>query len=235
MENKLKAAQLRRWFEAVVLVVIIVLFLSAGCLQKPPPVEPPPPPPKNQLPVVHVTTSATLVDPSTECLVSSEASDADGDTLSYLWSAPEGGMIKGEGDSVTWVAPDAPGDYIVRVLVKDGKGGEAIASVTISVAAEPNQLPTIVSLTEEGSKGGEEREIKVWRTATIECIAEDLDGDALSFVWASTGGRIQGEGNKVAWTAPGVAGNYTVTVIVRDNRGGEATDSLTFSVYCCGN
>ena len=235
MENKLNTSQLRRWFEAAVLVVIMVLFLSSGCVQKPPPVEPPPQPLKNQRPVVHVTTSAELVDPSTECLVSSEASDADGDTLSYLWAAPDGGMIRGEGNSVTWVAPDAPGDYIVRVLVKDGKGGEAIASVTISVAAEPNQIPTIASLTEEGSKGGEERKIKVWRTASIECIAEDLDSDELSFAWASTGGKIQGEGSKVGWTAPGIAGNYTVTAVVKDGRGGEATDSLTFSVYCCGN
>jgi hypothetical protein len=61
------------------------------------------------------------------------ASDPDGDTLSYSWSAPEG-EISGEGSTVMWTAPDKCGEYVaVTVAVFDDRGGETTKAVELHV------------------------------------------------------------------------------------------------------
>jgi len=143
--------------------------------------------------------------------------------------------IKSEGSSITWVAPDTAGDYTVRVTVTDGNGGEASNSTTIAVVEKPNQPPAVTSLTRDGNLPDEENRIRQWTTVTIQCNAEDPDGDELNYLWRATGGKITGAGNKVGWTSPGVNGNYTVTSVVTDGRGGSAEASMVFKVLCCGS
>ena len=223
------------WHKLLILLFIIVMLPGTACtLISPPPEPPPPEEPQNQAPVVDSVTAEREVSASTECPVSCRATDADGDALDYWWSA-DGGMIEGVGDSVTWITPDIAGDYTVRVMVTDGNGGEAIDSVTITVTSKPNQAPVIVGLTRDGNPAKEEERLRIWRDATIECIAEDPDGDELSFIWLATSGTVKGEGNEVKWIAPGVAGNHTITVRVSDGRSGEAEASMEFNVLCCGN
>lgn len=194
---------------------------------------PPPPPPPNQPPTIISLTAEQDVPPLSESLITCKATDADGDILSYRWSA-DGGTIKGEGSSITWVAPNAPGDYTVKVAVTDGKGGEATKSTAINIPAKPNQPPVIIKLTKDGSLPGEENRVREWITTTIQCIAEDPDGDKLNYQWRATGGKVSGEGNTVGWTSPGITGDYTLTAIVNDGRGGQAEQSITFKVLCCG-
>ena len=227
--------RLYRWSKLAAFLIIIVTLLSSACTLFSPPPPPPPPEPENQPPLINGMTAPTEVISSTESQILCEASDADGDNLSYWWSAPDGGMFKGEGDNVTWVAPEIAGNYNVKVMVSDGEGGEAIDSVTIAVTSKPNQPPVIINLTRDGEPLDEENRLRIWRTVTIECFAEDPDGDELSFIWSATGGKIQGEGDKVGWTAPGVAENYTITVKVSDGRGGEAEATMEFEVLCCGH
>lgn len=62
------------------------------------------------------------------------ASDPDEDELSYIWSA-NGGNITGEGNTVTWVAPNDYGTYTITVTVTDGRGGEARDSIDIVVCS----------------------------------------------------------------------------------------------------
>lgn len=68
------------------------------------------------------------------------------------------------------------------------------------------------------------------QTCQITCIASDLDGDVLSYRWASNRGDISGEGPVVNWTAPSVAGIYTVTVSVDDGKGNQAVAYLNIEV-----
>ncbi|MBA7576423.1 hypothetical protein ES708_18264 [subsurface metagenome] len=61
-----------------------------------------------------------------------EASDPDGDELTYTWSA-ERGNISGEGKEVDWVAPNEFGTFAITVTVTDGRGGEASDERSIRV------------------------------------------------------------------------------------------------------
>jgi len=62
------------------------------------------------------------------------ASDPDGDVVRYSWSASEG-TISGEGEKVTWKAPNKDGNFNVTVTVSDGKGAETTGTVMIAVSA----------------------------------------------------------------------------------------------------
>jgi hypothetical protein len=214
----------------VIVLLIAGLLLISACNTNPPA---PPPPPPNQPPSINSLTAEKEVSTLSESQIVCEAYDADGDVLSYQWSA-DGGTIKGEGSSVAWVAPDTASNYTVTIVVTDGKGGEAIDSTTIAVIDKPNNAPIITGLTIDGSPPVEENRIRQWTTKTIQCTAQDPDGDNLSYLWRATGGKITGEGNTVGWTSPGVNGEYTVTVIVTDGRDGSAEASIVFEVLCCG-
>jgi hypothetical protein len=215
----------------ILLLIVPTLLLSSACSPPPPPAPPPPPP--NEPPIINSLIAEKEVATLTESQITCQATDADGDVLSYQWSA-DGGTIKGEGSSINWVAPDTAGNYTVKVTVTDGKGGEATDSTNVAVIYKPNEPPTITGLTIDGNPLGKENLIRQWTTKTIQCTAQDPDGDNLNYLWRATGGKITGEGNTVSWTSPGVNGDYTITVIVTDGRDGSAEASIVFEVLCCG-
>jgi len=63
----------------------------------------------------------------------------------------------------------------------------------------------------------------------IPVIASDPDGDTLSYKWSVTGGSILDDtSNPMKWTAP-APGDYDVTVIVDDGKGGTDTKTETVS------
>jgi hypothetical protein len=152
------------------------------------------------------------------CQIVCNATDRDGDELSYNWSTSEG-RITGEGATVTWTAPRPEDSYNVTVTVTDGHGGKAIDYVTIEVRA--NEPPTINSLIADAD----------WTTPSgslqVTCNATDPDGDELSYEWTTTGGDISGTGAAINWTAPQAVGTYNVTVLVTDVLGWSDTKSIT--------
>jgi len=159
--------------------------------------------------------------PSGSCQLTCHATDPDGDDdeLSYSWSA-SAGEISGDGDTVTWTAPDSAGSYKVTVTVTDPRGGEVMSHVTITVGAPP----VITSLVADAD----------WITPSgsvqVTCNATDPDGDELSYEWTATGGSISGTGAIVNWTAPQEVGIYDITAVVKDGHGDSAMDSLYISV-----
>lgn len=60
------------------------------------------------------------------------ASDPDGDTLNYTWSAPAG-TITGSGLTIQWTAPTVAGNDYVRCQVDDGHGASTIDSIGLEV------------------------------------------------------------------------------------------------------
>ena len=176
----------------------------------------------NHLPAItSLEAEPERVLPSGSCQIMCNATDRDGDELSYNWSAI-GGEINGEGATVIWTAPNSVGFYDVTVNVTDGRGGEAMKKITIEVRT--NKPPEINSLTADA----------VWTlrsgSLNVTCDATDPDGDELSYEWVTDGGNITGTVTEVVWTAPAEVGIYYVTVSVTDDHGSSATDSLSISV-----
>jgi len=68
------------------------------------------------------------------------ASDPDGDTLSYeLLSGPEGMVIDKKSGMIHWtVKEDKEGDYPVKTRIADGHGGETTYELTVTI---PKELP----------------------------------------------------------------------------------------------
>jgi outer membrane protein OmpA-like peptidoglycan-associated protein len=105
----------------------------------PPP--PPPPPPAdapNRPPTVSVSCDPCEVQVGGEVRLRADASDPDGDSLTYRWSAPTG-SFQDSADRVTtqWQAPDQAGPVPINVIVSDGRGGSASDTANIRVNSPP--------------------------------------------------------------------------------------------------
>ena len=201
----------KRWLIIVVIVVAAVLLLASSCTT-----------PTNGQPIItSLKAGAEWIVPLGNLQVTCTASDPDGDELSYEWTAT-GGNISGTDAVVNWTAPDSEGSYDVTITVTDGRGGEVMDYVTITVRV--NEPPTITSLIADAD----------WTTPSgslqVTCIASDPDGDELSYEWMETGGDISGTGTVINWTAPEEVGTYDVTVVVKDGHGQEDTGKVTLSV-----
>ncbi len=220
------AMNISGWSKLAILLAITALFTSACA--------------KNQPPVIQSVTAEKAGNATSEYEVVCKAIDADNDDLVYLWTTDDG-VVQGTGNTITWTIPETSGDYTVMVTVKDANGGEATGSTSIKVEVKqpelpepppnPNQPPIIVELTSEKMR------IRIWTTTTIQCVAEDPDGDQLTYLWSTPKGKIQGAGNTVGWTAPGDSGEYTVPVTVKviDSKGGQAEETIEIEVFCCGS
>ncbi len=103
----------------------------------PPPPPPPPPaaPPVNRPPTVKARCEpCTVVACSGQTsTVTGDASDPDGDVLTYRWSAPTGKLAPIDQPKSIWTPPCEVGPVPVTITVDDRKGGTASDTVTIQV------------------------------------------------------------------------------------------------------
>ncbi len=183
---------------------------------------PPPTPTGNQPPVILSLVAQTQqLYPSGKTEIQSIAQDADDDQLNFTWAAT-GGEFIGIGPIVTWKAPPNYGTYSITVTVDDGKGGSVQRSLDITVGA--NQAPIISSLS--ASPSG----VLYGGNTLLTCVASDPDGDVVRYSWSASEGSITGVGNKVTWIAPSKSGNFNVTVVVSDGKGGETTGNVMVAV-----
>ena len=87
----------------------------------------------NNDPVISgMTAHPRKINLGSDSQISCAADDPDNDTLTYTWY-PGSGTINGSGAEVTWTAPATAGNYYIACLVSDGRGGEALDSIGVSV------------------------------------------------------------------------------------------------------
>jgi len=86
----------------------------------------------NHSPVIEsLTADETVVIVGRSTNINCNASDPDGDVITYFWSATDG-EISGEGPAIVWSAPDKCGEYVtVTVSVVDDRGGETSGELSI--------------------------------------------------------------------------------------------------------
>ena len=101
----------------------------------PPPPPPPAPPaaPRNQPPTVTARCEPCTVEIGRTSTVTADATDPDGDRLTYKWSGPAGKFGNPADRQTPWTAPMQEGPVQLTVQVDDGRGGTASANVTIQV------------------------------------------------------------------------------------------------------
>ena len=182
---------------------------------------PNPPPPPNHPPVAacSVNPSSLYAGSGDSVAVHVNASDPDGDPLTYSYSAT-GGKVEGTGPEARWNSTGvAVGSYTVNVKVDDGKGGSASCAADIKVEEKPNRPPTATLSVERSPILPGER-------TGVTCNGSDPDNDPLTYSYTTTGGQIVGSGSNVQFDATGLKpGSYTVKCTVNDGRGGTADAS----------
>ncbi|MEW6710033.1 MAG: PKD domain-containing protein [Candidatus Riflebacteria bacterium] len=98
----------------------------------------------NYAPVVlSIDSDATTFLANTQHVLTANASDANGDALTYTWSATAGTLNPTNQVTTTWTTPNVTGTTYpqIRVLVSDGKGGTALKVATFTVSSDPNPPP----------------------------------------------------------------------------------------------
>ena len=113
----------KRCLAIMAVMAATVLFLASSCTT-----------PGNHQPIIaSLEAEADWAVPSSSLQVACTASDPDGDQLGYIWSA-SGGEVNGAGATINWTAPPAEGSYDITVTVTDGRGGQVMNQVTITVS-----------------------------------------------------------------------------------------------------
>jgi hypothetical protein len=205
----------------VALAVAAMLGGACGPKEQPMPVTPPTLS-GNQPPVISsLLAQNQQLYPSGNTEIQCIAQDADGDKLDFKWACT-GGKFSGAGPIIIWQAPPNYGTYTITVTVEDSKGGSAQASLPVTVGA--NQSPAISELVANPSG------ILYGGSTTLTCMATDPDGDVVRYSWSASEGSITGVGNRVTWIAPNKGGNFNITVILSDGKGGETKGNVMVTV-----
>jgi len=211
----------KRSLAIMVTVVIVVLLLASSC--------------DSQRPViVSLEAEAEWVAPLDSLQVTCNASDPDGDELSYEWSTT-GGSITGTGSEVIWTAPEEVGMYDITVEVEDSQGRKDTTSIALIASnGPPPTIEDLIVTAEHEYLKETATGYKVAKTYDyhIECIALNISGE-LVYEWSRDGGQISGEGSLIIWTAPDIESDVAVTAKVLDDIGNWVRNSITLEVVDC--
>jgi hypothetical protein len=182
-----------------------------------------PRPPQNRAP----TASFTVTPP--EALVGEEVAfdarasvDPDGNKLQYRWSFGDGVTTTFLDSAQTTHTYPRTGDFVVRLTVRDEFNASTDATRTLRVIpAGQNRAP--VAMIATGPRSG-----PAPLTLTFDGrISYDPDNDPLTFTWEIHDGQtlLQTLSGSVVNTIFDTEGEYTVTLVVTDGRGGEGRSS----------
>jgi hypothetical protein len=168
-----------------------------------------------------------------------EATDADGDNLSYqLLASPQGLMLDESNQTLNWTPTEEQiGNHNIILEVKDGQGGSSQQSYTLGVFKDiPNRPPLITSTPEvDGFVNTNYR---------YQVIAKDIDGDDLSYYLipldnGSTlpnGMTINETSGLIEWTPnANQIGKHHFQVEVRDGQGNSTQQSIELNIKAESN
>jgi hypothetical protein len=221
---------MKKYSGLLLINILLAVLLFNACGASPPPSVTSPPASgngtslvsKNSPPDIEsLTARPPEIGRGKKTVITCRAADADGDKLTYSWSA-SGGTIEAGSSTASWTAPQEPGDYLINVIVQDTKGGKDTAEVSLKVLS--NTPPVVESLVATPAV------LHHGKPTSIACRATDNEGDALTYKWKADQGQITGDGPTVSWTAPSGEGHFEVSVEVTDAGNSFSTMSIYIDV-----
>jgi hypothetical protein len=188
--------------------------------------------PGNTAPVANAGPDQTVQVDATVTLNGSGSSDVDGDRLTYQWTfvtVPTGSAAKLSSPTIvmpTFVA-DLAGDYVVRLLVNDGKVNSTQDTVTITTTGG-NTAPV--------ANAGPDQSVQVGTMVTLNGSGStDADRNSLTYDWSLISipsGSAATLSNPTAAKPTFVAdkaGQYVVQLIVNDGTVNSTPDTVAIA------
>ncbi|ATB39526.1 branched-chain amino acid ABC transporter substrate-binding protein [Cystobacter fuscus] len=189
--------------------------------------------------VASLTASPTRIPVGQTTSVSISASDPDGDSLSYAWSASCAGSWTNASSSSARFTPSllpagACNNCRLTVLVSDGHGGLNTGTVALCISNTPPSpsFPPEILRTYRSSDSATPGQV-----LTYEVVASDPQGSDLSFYWEASTGVLDPPSrdafrSRVTWTAPSCVSDGTppsiTAVLLHDGKvliaGGHVVD-----------
>lgn len=188
--------------------------------------------------VTRVVSTPSTVAVGQAAAVSATATDADGDTLGYAWSAScAGTWVGGNTAAPSFTPTQQPAgatcpNCTLTVQVSDGRGGTGTGTFEVcvgedtQVALPPDLTETYQSVLTAVGSGG----------VTLRAVAVDPQGSALSFAWQASTGTLgtpstTASGTEVLWTAPAcITAGATPTLRVTATNALGLSSVFTFTV-----
>ncbi|MBZ4374150.1 kelch repeat-containing protein [Corallococcus sp. AS-1-6] len=168
--------------------------------------------------------------------ISASASDPDGDSLSYAWSAScAGTWAQASSPSARFTPSALPAGACnncrLTVAVSDGRGGQSTGTVALCVSDTPpanHFAPVIIRSYRSSDTASPGQEL------TYEVVASDPEGSALSFSWGATAGSLappvsDATRSRITWTAP-ACGSAPPSITVTVTNAFHLTTTRTFTV-----
>ena len=187
----------------------------------------------NNPPTVRAACEPCTVPRGGEVRLSADASDPDGDPISYDWDAERGTFTGAtDGPDARWTAPDRIGRFIIRVAVADGRGGTAVADVAVAVVNRPPVFGSRLRFELAENRTGRPTPVTLGRVRVT-----DPDGDDFELGLAPGNDRfvIDAESGTLSYVGPGEdfetdPDRYALAVTATDALGGEARAEVVVQV-----
>lgn len=165
---------------------------------------------RNDPPTVSCAVAKNTILQDETTTVRANATDPDGDQLTYSWTAT-GGKVTGNGETATFDATGvAPGKYTVTATVRDKKH-EASCSSEITVLKKNIGPKATLEPASFSILPGE--------SANLRCMATDENNDALTYGWTVNGQKLAAEGPQITFGSEGrQPGSYDVVCTASDGQ-----------------
>ncbi len=183
----------------------------------------------NKLPIANAGLDKAINQNSLGTLDGSASSDADGDALTYKWTAPAGITLSSvTAAKPTFTSPNVASntDYTFTLVVNDGKANSSPDAVIITVRHV--NIPPVVN-------AGPDQTVNELSIVTLDGTgSSDPDGNALVYTWTAPPGITLSSTSTAnpTFTAPEVTTdtNYTFSLTVNDGTVTSSIDQVTIKV-----
>lgn len=140
------------------------------------------------------------------------ATDSGGYDLTYAWSATAGTLTSTIGSSVGWTAPTTEGTYQAIVNISDTASNKT--SQILSIVVKKQVSPPVIS-----NVSASPNPVSTSSSASVACVATDPNNLTMTCSWSATSGTFSPTtGMTSTWTAPAVAGTYSITATVSNGK-----------------